>query len=139
MELGVRFTSDVDGLITGIRFYKSSTNTGTHTGTLWSNTGTMLATATFSSETTSGWQEVKFATPVAIKANTLYVASYHTNTGHYSMDQNYFPKTFDSPPLHAPSNTNLNPNGVFRTGASGFPSDTNKKSNYWVDVVFTTP
>jgi hypothetical protein len=67
VELGVRFQSDVAGVISGIRFYKGSTNTGTHTGTLWSNTGTKLATATFTNETASGWQEVSFATPVATR------------------------------------------------------------------------
>ena len=54
VELGVRFTSDVAGTITGIRFYKGPQNTGTHTGELWSATGTKLATATFSSESTVG-------------------------------------------------------------------------------------
>ncbi len=42
VELGVKFRSDVDGFITGIRFYKTSGNTGTHTGTLWSSPGTNL-------------------------------------------------------------------------------------------------
>ena len=54
VELGVKFTSDVNGLITGIRFYKGATNTGTHTGTLWSSAGAPLATATFTNETAVG-------------------------------------------------------------------------------------
>ena len=90
VELGVKFRSDVAGTITGIRFYKASANTGTHVGNLWSSTGTKLATATFTNETASGWQQVNFATPVAITANTVYVASYHANTGHYSADVNGF-------------------------------------------------
>ena len=32
VELGVRFSSDVGGTITGIRFYKGPQNTGVHTG-----------------------------------------------------------------------------------------------------------
>ena len=90
VELGVKFRSDSSGSITGIRFYKASTNTGTHVGNLWSSSGTLLATATFTNETASGWQQVNFSTPVAITANTVYVASYHTNVGHYSDDLNYF-------------------------------------------------
>ena len=35
------------GYITGMRFYKSLANTGTHTGTLWTSAGQKLATATF--------------------------------------------------------------------------------------------
>ncbi len=44
----MKFTSDIAGLVTGVRFYKAPTNTGTHIGSLWSATGTLLATATFS-------------------------------------------------------------------------------------------
>jgi hypothetical protein len=66
VELGVKFQSDVAGKIAGIRFYKATANTGTHVGNLWSSAGTKLATATFSGETASGWQQVSFATPVAI-------------------------------------------------------------------------
>ena len=35
-------------------------------------------------------------------ANTVYGASYHTNVGHHSDDQNYFASAgVDNPPLHA--------------------------------------
>jgi hypothetical protein len=134
VELGVKFTSDVAGYITGIRFYKSSSNTGTHTGTLWSSTGTKLATATFSSETASGWQQVTFSSPVAIAAKTTYVASYHCNNGYFSVDRTYFStKGADAPPLHAPVSA-----GVYAYGSSSiFPKTTYSGSNYWVDVVFT--
>ena len=60
-ELGLNITPSVDGFITGVRFYKSAANTGTHTGSLWSSTGQRLATATFTAETASGWQEVRFS------------------------------------------------------------------------------
>src|SRR6202040_1476648 len=30
VELGVRFTADVNGIISGLRFYKGTGNTGTH-------------------------------------------------------------------------------------------------------------
>ena len=39
VELGMKFRSDVSGTVTGVRFYKGSSNTGTHTGHLWSGTG----------------------------------------------------------------------------------------------------
>ena len=50
VELGVKFQSSATGTVSGIRFYKSSQDTGTHTGELWSSTGTKLATATFTNE-----------------------------------------------------------------------------------------
>jgi hypothetical protein len=127
----------VDGQIVGIRFYKSTTNTGTHTGSLWSNAGTRLATATFTGETASGWQQVNFATPVAITANTVYVASYHTDVGHYSGDNNYFATAgVDNPPLHALRDGVSGGNGLYIGGPSAFPTNTYQSNNYWVDVVF---
>jgi hypothetical protein len=133
VELGVRFRSDVDGCITGIRFYKSSANTGPHTASLWSSEGARLGTATFTGETASGWQQVMFSQPVAIKANTTYVASYHTASGSYSATKHFFSITgADSGPLHAPAGGN----GVFAYGAGAFPTETHHSTNYWVDVVF---
>jgi hypothetical protein len=138
VELGLKFRSDVDGYVTGIRFYKGPWNTGTHVGNLWSGTGQLLATVTFTSETASGWQQAGFSTPVGITADTTYVASYHTNVGYYSTDINYFAASgFDSPPLHALANEVDGGNGVYRYGAtSAFPNQTWNSSNYWVDVVF---
>ena len=126
------------GYITGIRFYKASANTGTHVGNLWTSSGTLLATATFTNETASGWQQVNFSSPVAITANTVYVASYHANVGHYSDDQNYFQGAgVDSPPLHALADGVSGVNGVYAYGStSSFPNQGWRSSNYWVDVVF---
>jgi hypothetical protein len=139
VELGVKFRSDVAGYISGVRFYKGSTNTGQHIGNLWTSTGTLLATATFSNETASGWQQVSFSPAVAISANTTYVASYHTNTGNYAVDDSYFTSTgVDRAPLHALAN-GVDPNGVFVYGpTSTFPNQTYNAGNYWVDVVFST-
>jgi hypothetical protein len=138
--LGVKFQSDVAGFIKGLRFYKATTNTGTHVGTLWSSTGQSLATVTFTGETGSGWQQVSFATPVAIQANTVYVASYFAPNGHYSGDLNYFAtQGVDTPPLHARATGVAGGNGVYGYGAAGtFPASTYQALNYWVDVVFST-
>jgi hypothetical protein len=137
-ELGVKFTSDTSGTITGIRFYKGPTNTGTHIGNLWTSSGTLLATATFTGETASGWQQVDFATPVTITTNTTYVASYHTNAGNPSYTSAYFASGgVDSGPLHVPTSGVSGGNGVYVYGGSAFPTETYNANNYWVDVVFT--
>jgi hypothetical protein len=68
VELGVKFRSDIDASITSLRFYKGSQDTGTHVGSIWSSTGTKLASATFTNETASGWQQVDFATPLTVAA-----------------------------------------------------------------------
>ena len=70
VELGLKFRSTFDGFITGIRFYKSAQNTGTHTGSLWTTTGTLLRSVTFTNESASGWQQALFASPVPVTANT---------------------------------------------------------------------
>ncbi len=137
IEVGVRFRATIDGTITGIRFYKGSGNTGTHTGTLWSNTGTKLATGTFSNETTTGWQTLTFAQPVAVQANTTYVASYYAPSGHYAGDGGYFTgKSAYTAPLLALPDGMDGADGVFHAGSTGFPASTFNGTNYWVDVVF---
>jgi hypothetical protein len=138
VELGVQFRSAVAGNITGIRFYKAAANTGTHVGNLWTTNGTLLATATFSGETASGWQQVLFSNPVAIASNTVFVASYHANNGHYSADGNYFAvQGVDNYPLHALGTKENGGNGVYSYGTkSTFPNQTYQAGNYWADVVF---
>jgi Domain of unknown function (DUF4082)/Bacterial Ig-like domain len=137
VELGVRFQSSISGFITGLMFYKSANNSGSHTANLWSNGGKLLATATFTSESASGWQTVSFSQPVFIQAHTVYVASYHTDTGHYSDDEGFFAGgalTVGS--LTALANSSGG-NGVYAYGAGGiFPTQTFNSSNYWVDVRF---
>src|SRR5690349_17616301 len=88
VDVGVRFSSSVDGYITGLRFYKPSASTGEHTGRLWAADGTLLGVAVFTNESASGWQEVAFNTPVRITSNTTYVASYHTSSG-YAVSTSY--------------------------------------------------
>ena len=138
-ELGVRFTTDVSGWITALRFYKSPANTGPHIGNLWTNTGTLLATVTFANETASGWQEMKLPTPIPVSAGTKYVASYHMSAGHFGEDTNYFASTgVNRIPLHAPASVTGEPNGLYIYGASAFPTNSYLGgSNYWIDVVYT--
>jgi len=138
LELGVKFRTDYSGYITGIQFYKAPTNTGTHIGNLWSSSGTLLGTAVFTNETASGWQKVTFNTPVAIQANTTYVASYHAPNGHYSVDREFFKNSgIDDPPIHYLANGADGPDAVFSVGtSSSFPTLTYDASNYWVAVDF---
>jgi hypothetical protein len=135
-ELGVKFTSDVAGTITAIRFYKGVNNTGTHIGHLWSSTGTLLASATFTNETASGWQQVTLAQPVAITANTVYVASYWDPNGNYALNRPYFTSEYNNAPLHALADGTSGPNGAYNYNSISFPTSSYESSNYWVDVVF---
>jgi hypothetical protein len=139
-EAGMKFQSSVAGFITGVRFYKSASNTGTHVGSLWSSTGALLGSVTFTGETASGWQQANFATPIAISANTTYVISYHLNVGYVSLNDAYFTAAVTNGPLTGLQNGGANgPNGVYSTSATpAFPNLGLNSSNLWVDVVFTT-
>ena len=137
VALGMKFRSDVAGTITAIRFYKGAGNTGSHTGRIWSSTGTSLANVTFANETATGWQQQNLATPLAIAANTTYVVSYHAPVGRYAIDSGFFANGVARGSLQAPSDASAGGNGVYRYGAATvFPDQTWQMSNYWVDVVF---
>lgn len=139
VEIGTRFRSDVAGYVTAIRFYKAPLNTGTHTGRLWTNNGTLLATVTFSGETASGWQQMTLPNAVPIGANTTYVVTYHAPNGHYTGTDNFFANSLDRPPLHGLRDGVDGLNGVYRYGAGGiFPTETYASEGYWADVVFNT-
>jgi hypothetical protein len=138
-EYGMKFKADYSGQITGIRFYKSAANTGTHTGSLWTAGGTRLATATFTGETASGWQSVLFSSPVSVTAGTTYVASYYTSAGHPSVTQGGMTSPIDNGPLHTLANS-ASPNGLYLyAGSGGFPTNTYNALNYWVDVMYALP
>jgi Domain of unknown function (DUF4082)/Bacterial Ig domain len=140
IEVGVKFRTSEDGFITGARFYKSTGNTGTHIGELYSTAGVKLASATFSGETASGWQTVSFSTPVAVTANTTYVAAYFSSAGNYTGTANYFTTAVVNSPLTGLADGTDGPNGVFiYTPSAAFPGNSaGNKPNYWVDVTFNT-
>ncbi len=138
VELGVTFIPRVNGTVSGVRFYKGTANTGVHTGSLWNAARSRLATATFTSETASGWQVVQFATPVPVTAGQTYVASYNAPRGRYAAAGSFFTSTYTRGDLTVPVN-----GGVYRYGATAFPASTYNATNYYVDLVFrptvTTP
>ena len=144
VEVGVKFKADLDGTITGVSFYKSSLNTGTHVGNLWTASGTLLASGTFTNETATGWQKLTFSTPVSITAGTTYIASYYAPRGHYSVFSSFYympsptgGNSLDAPPLHAISANDGGANGLYSySGSSTFPTNTYDGENYAVDVSF---
>ena len=126
------------GRILGIRYYKSEANTGTHVVSLWSAAGALLAQATATGETASGWQEVAFASPVSIVANTTYVASYFAPNGHYAATAQGLASTRRQPAAARRRQQRSAPNGVYAYSASTtFPTNMFNATNYWVDVLFT--
>jgi hypothetical protein len=136
LVLGLKFQTSAAGAIKGIRFYKSPLSTGTHVGNLWSTAGTLLATATFTNETASGWQQVNLPSPVTLTPGTTYIVSYNTNN-YYCADLQYFSKALTSGPLTAPASSASGGNGIYiYASASTFPKNSYSSCNYWVDVAF---
>ena len=139
VEVGLRFRSNVNGQVTGLRFYKGLGNNGTHIGHLWTNTGTLLGSVTFTQESQSGWQQVMFSSPVTINAGVTYVASYYSVAGIYAYTNYFFTQSYTNGPLTALADGDDGSNGIYRYGpTSSFPTDTYLSSNYFVDVIFSS-
>lgn len=137
-ELGLRFSPTVDGYVSGVRFYKSKANTGTHIGTLWAVDGEPLASAQFTDETDEGWQSVTFDEPIEVSADTEYVVSYTAPRGHYSADLQYFAyRGTGIAPLKIEGGFGHPPAGVYNSGP-GYPASSYEQTNYYVDASFET-
>jgi hypothetical protein len=135
-DYGVKFRSDVDGVVLGVRYYKGGGNNGTHIAKLWDCNGAVLASASFENESFSGWQEVLFRTPVPISAATTIVASVHCQAS-IAIDDGFFTRCgVDNGPLHALQSGVDGGNGVRSLLSSGFPATSMFDRNYWVDVLF---
>jgi hypothetical protein len=133
VTLGLRFTSDVPGVIAGVRFFNSSVNGVQHTGTLWSEGGTNLAQVQFSQETAAGWQQALFKSPVRISPGAVYVISYFAPNGRYSADQYYAWSALTSAPLRV---SGQSPGVYSYESGPSFPGQSFASTNYWVDPVF---
>jgi hypothetical protein len=133
-ELGVKFQSTVAGHIAGLRYYRVAGESGIHIGHLWSATGTLLGTVIFTKETASGWQTAYFATPIAILANTTYVASVNSNVMFGTTD-NGLASSVSNGTLRTVADGH---NGVYSTRGT-FPVASYLSRNYFCDVVFVTP
>lgn len=132
VELGTAFTPTVSGEVVGVKFWKTPQNSGKHTGTLWSGDGSRLATATFTDESSRGWQVVTFAEPVHVAAGERYVVSYHAPVGRYAQMQR-----FDGASSSEVLSIVERRSGVYSYGTrSSFPTKTWNDSQYWVDVLF---
>lgn len=132
IEVGVKFTVDTPGLITGMEFMKGADDKfAEHTGRLWDSSGNKLISSVFADETTSGLQKVYFRERISAKPGITYIVSFGDPQGHYAADVGGFAKPLDKSPLHAPVNA-----GVFSTTVGSYPNQTFGNTNYWVSPIF---
>jgi hypothetical protein len=131
-ELGMKFQSAKAGQITAIRYWKSANEPGTHTGKIWTATGTELAEVTFTNETGSGWQQQALSTPLSILPDTTYVVSVNCN----DMSTVTF-EGLETPIVNGDLRTIADGNnGVFSSVVNAFPTQSFRNSNYFRDIVF---
>ena len=97
VELGLKFRSDTDGFITGVRFYKTSENTGTHIGHLWTVGGTLLGRSP-SPASPHPVAAGRLRKPGRDQGRYHLLVSYHAPTGHYAAIASFFSLVgFDNP------------------------------------------
>jgi fibronectin type 3 domain-containing protein len=131
-ELGMKFRSARAGVINGVRYWKATGETGTHVGRIWSASGQLLASVTFSGESASGWQRQLFSVPFAIQANTTYVVSVNIVTS-YPFTGSGLATAIVNGDLASVADA---ANGVYGT-PSLFPTSSFQNANYFRDVIFT--
>lgn len=127
VEVGIRFTSDIDSNVVAVRYYKMPGASGNHFGTVWSN-GNVLGTVQFVNETASGWQTQALPVPVKILAGQEYRVSYHTDSGFEALDAGFFTSPVTNGPLHALG-------GVYSYNAVPKYPAVLTTTNYYADVV----
>ena len=127
-EAGTRFTTSKPGRVVGFRFYRAPGETGVNTGKLWTNTGTLLASANFPSGS-SGWQTVYLSSPVRISTNTIYRASVNTNTKMAKTGGGFY---FDGPITSGP----LRADGGYYGQPAGSMPGSESTSHFFADVIF---
>src|SRR5450432_123086 len=143
ITVGMKFQSSLSTSVTGVRFYKLPNMLGNltpppaaHTGVLYDAGGVALGTVDFAGETASGWQDQKFATPIAITAGLTYTIAVFMSDGFYTADVHGLDAPISSNGVVTSlGNTANPPNGVFAYGGTPtFPNTGFIGSNYWVDV-----
>lgn len=129
VQVATRFTVDVAGTATGIRFYKGAANTGEHTGYLWNAAGVKLAEVQFTDETADGWQTAALSTPVALQPGVEYRVGLYGTTGRYAVDVRTLRWQTVIGHFTIPDD------GSAWVYSREFPSNVSD-NNYWVDVLF---
>lgn len=127
LELGLEFTTTINGEITLMRYWKPVGETGIHIGKIWDTNGKLLASALFRHETESGWQEQYLVESLKIQANTTYVVSVNANTLHVFTEFTVEDKN---------QRGYLKPLNVVQGPPGSFPTISNDNPNYFRDIGF---
>jgi len=133
-SLGTRFKPQVNGTITGIRWYfplSVDAVVPVKAGLYYMPTSYLMDQTEFSLSAAPGWNSVDFDTPLVVTAGELYQAAIWT-PHHYVATNNYsWPKTSGDLITETPG-------GFFTAGEDfAIPNNSFSNGNYFVDVLFT--
>ena len=138
-ELGTRFNTTVDGLVTHLRLYTAAGESGQHLASLWNADTSTRIFGPFA-VTTSGSSWHTFDIPdVAILKNVNYLVSITTGTDpgkSYAYIHHFF--------TAAPASNGLDLEypedaGVYTTALGTMPTQIYQGTNYLRDIVFRVP
>jgi hypothetical protein len=127
-EVSTRFHASKPGKIVGFRFWRAVGETGVNTAKLWTDGGTQLRSASFSS-TGSGWREVYLSPASAyhINAGTSYRVSVNTNTNQVKTGGGM---------IGGITNGALTADGSHYGQPTGSMPTTGSASTFFIDVIF---
>lgn len=128
-EQGFRFTIDVPGKITHLRFFKALSETSGHTGKIWNrDTQELITSVSFSGETSSGWQQQILSSPVNISPGINYAISININS-HFVTGTEFY-TAYEKNAFNIPVDA-----GVYALTPNIYPADVYFE-NYLIDLVF---
>ena len=133
-DLGLQFQAASSGYITGVRFYKEADDTGTHIGSLWSSTGTLLASRDVQQRDRVGVAGAGLLLPGGgDRGDDVCGVVFHQYRVSRGVPTQGLASAVTNGPLTA-----LAGGGVYAYGSSNtFPTSTYNDINYWVDVVYS--
>jgi hypothetical protein len=138
-ELGTRFKTTVDGLVTHLRLYTAAGESGQHLASLWNaDTATRIFGPVAVTPSDFSWHT--FDIPdVAILKNVNYIVSITTGTDpgkHYAYIHNFFSQESggNGLDLFYPGGA-----GVYTTTLGAMPTEVYENTNYLRDIVFRVP
>jgi hypothetical protein len=138
---GVRVNVACTGTLTGVWWYRSSSDTGTINVGAWTPAGVSVASGGADPTAGPGWRYVAFTTPLSVTAGTSLVIGLHHPTGAYpytsgaSSGNAFNTRTLSSAHscLVLPADSVSAHQALYEYGGSlAFPTQTHEANEYWM-------
>ena len=140
VEVGVKFRPTVmDGYRDSYSLLQGRPEYGTHVGNFGTSAGALLGTATFASETATGWQQAALSQPVAVTCQHDICRVVSHEHRRLRRRPAVLPelRRHDWPPSRRSPRASAGRTAYTGTAAASRHSRF-QSTNYWVDLVFVT-